>query len=95
MADEPVRSKSQKDQIIPIQPQSAAIANNDDVIIVEERQKIAPELVDKLWLVSDGEGRSGKVKAKAASSAKYAFMRARGIVDTKQEWSVTLIGDAA
>jgi len=89
MADEPARNKSPKDQIVPIQTQSAAIVNDDEVIVVEERAKIAPELVDKLWLVSDGEGRSGKVKAKAASSAKYAFMRARGLVDTKQEWTVT------
>lgn len=89
MADEPVRPKSAKEQIVPIQPQSAAVANSDEVIIVEERPKVAPELVDKLWLVSDGEGRSGKVKAKAASSAKYAFMRAHNLVDTKQEWTVT------
>lgn len=91
MAEETAKTKKPQEQISPVPPVAAAA--NDDIIVVEERPTISEPLADKIWLVSDGEGRTGKVKAKTASSAKYAFMRARGIIDMKQQWTVKELGE--
>lgn len=52
-------------------------------------------LRERLWLVRNSDNMEGRVLAFSKSSAKYAFMKAKKVIDTQQVWDISPVEDEA